>query len=549
VPSEYPSIQVAIDAANESDTIYVSSGTYNENVIINKSLTLTGEESSNTIISGSGTHTIQVTSNNVAISGFKIQNTDSDKACIFLSLVTSCIISSNIVKNGGNGIYLVNSNSITIANNTAIESNNIGIYLSNSNNNEIRGNNISNNNVNGIFLYSNSNNNTIYLNDFSNNVASNARDMNTNLWSYNQQGNYWDDYNDYDMNHDGIGDSPYIIDEDSKDMYPLGDFLSYNQKPIAYIDSISPNSANLGQTVSFHGHGTDDGVIIGWQWTSSKNGILGTSADITTSSLSVGSHTISFRVQDNDLDWSDYAIQILLINDPSTEENEQPEATIVTIDPGNSIEGESVYFHGYGVDTDGIVTGYAWRSSRDGDLSSSSSCTLTTLTAGSHTIYFKVRDNDGDWSSEVTRQITVEENTSKDVLPIAFIECSTTGIVNQSVRFDASKSNIPGVSNPVLSYSWSFGDGTSGSGQIITHSYPLIGNYTVTLWIEDSSNHKSSMTVDVSISEFSFNNDVNDNSTDMDNESNKKTPGFHVVLLLLSSSLIALLRRRMKKLA
>jgi len=48
----YSTIQDAIDAANESDTIYVYSGTYNENIVIEKSLNLTGEDRDSTIITG-----------------------------------------------------------------------------------------------------------------------------------------------------------------------------------------------------------------------------------------------------------------------------------------------------------------------------------------------------------------------------------------------------------------------------------------------------------------------------------------------------------------
>lgn len=43
VPSEYPTIQTAIDAAEDGDDIYVQAGTYKENIIVDKSVDLIGQ--------------------------------------------------------------------------------------------------------------------------------------------------------------------------------------------------------------------------------------------------------------------------------------------------------------------------------------------------------------------------------------------------------------------------------------------------------------------------------------------------------------------------
>ena len=91
---------------------------------------------------------------------------------------------------------------------------------------------------------------------------------------------------------------------------PLGTFTITvpNLLPIASIDSISPNPAQPpGDAIDFNGTGTDsDGNVVGWEWTSDVDGQLGTSEDfqISSDNLSVGEHTISFRVQDDDGSWS-----------------------------------------------------------------------------------------------------------------------------------------------------------------------------------------------------------------------------------------------------
>jgi len=75
VPDDYSTIQKAINAANSGDTIYVKAGTYYEHVIVNKSLSLIGENKSTTIIDGYGNGTVvKVTADNVAIMSFTIQN-------------------------------------------------------------------------------------------------------------------------------------------------------------------------------------------------------------------------------------------------------------------------------------------------------------------------------------------------------------------------------------------------------------------------------------------------------------------------------------------
>ena len=88
--------------------------------------------------------------------------------------------------------------------------------------------------------------------------------------------------------------------------------------PTAYIDSITPNPAEVGEEVSFTGHGEDsDGSVTGYRWDSSIDGLLNdTAASFTTSSLSEGVHTITFTVYDDDGADSEPVTHVLTVEMP-----------------------------------------------------------------------------------------------------------------------------------------------------------------------------------------------------------------------------------------
>ena len=184
-----------------------------------------------------------------------------------------------------------------------------------------------------------------------------------------------------------------------------------NVAPIANIGSINPNPADEGELVTFSGSGIDiDGTIIGYSWRSSIDEVLSTQASFSTDSLSEGTHIIYFRVQDNDNEWSPEVNSSLNVVIPGT--NIPPVATIESINPNPVEVGDEVTLVGSGTDTDGTITGYNWRSSIDGNLSGAASFSTTELSEATHTIYFRVQDNDNEWSQEVSRSLEVTEQSA-----------------------------------------------------------------------------------------------------------------------------------------
>jgi len=190
VPDNYTTIQVAVDNANEGDTIFVRAGTYYEHVNIDKALSLVGENNRNTIIDGnySGT-SVQVTTNNVTLKNFAIRNSEIG---IWLWSSHNVTLTDNIAANNSFGFFLSYSSDNVVSRNNVSHGSRYGIYFSYCSNNALTDNNIFSNNENGIHLWRSDynvfdgnfvfdNDNGIYLskadhNTFAGNVISNNGD-------------------------------------------------------------------------------------------------------------------------------------------------------------------------------------------------------------------------------------------------------------------------------------------------------------------------------------------------------------------------------------
>jgi len=86
--------------------------------------------------------------------------------------------------------------------------------------------------------------------------------------------------------------------------------------PIAVIESITPNPATQWlHSVDFVGRGTDDGEIVAYEWNSSLDGYLSNQAEFSEPAvlMSVGMHEISFKVLDDEGNWSKEAVGELSI--------------------------------------------------------------------------------------------------------------------------------------------------------------------------------------------------------------------------------------------
>jgi parallel beta-helix repeat protein len=194
---DYTTIQDAINA-NETlsgHTIFVDVGVYNETIVVNKSISIIGENRNNTVLNATettflpDTPMVNITANNVEMAEFNVvgwyfrkisasfcSNVTirdcriwSSGAAIVLSGASNCTIAENMVVGGGlegnNLIVLDGCSGCTIDNNTVLSACYDGIGLLSSNNNLVCNNQIHENNY-GVYL-SNAHENLVFNNNIS----------------------------------------------------------------------------------------------------------------------------------------------------------------------------------------------------------------------------------------------------------------------------------------------------------------------------------------------------------------------------------------------
>jgi parallel beta-helix repeat protein len=158
-----------------------------------------------------------------------IGNNVTNNSCgIFLNGPSNNTIIGNSITANNDGIRFDGCSNNTIIGNT-LTNNKRGIYLYVSPNNTIVGNLIQNNSVGLEFgsLYTRSSDNLIYSNNLIGNVNQVVYSYvlwgagASNIWDNGTTGNYWSNYNGTDNDGDGVGDTPYVINENNQDNYPL----------------------------------------------------------------------------------------------------------------------------------------------------------------------------------------------------------------------------------------------------------------------------------------------------------------------------------------
>lgn len=144
----------------------------------------------------------------------------------------SNLITKNDIPEGGTGMTFESSSfNVVIAN--KVTDHNFGAIrlqcafnkLQSSNNNSIIGNYLAHNGF-GVQIGNRlctAESNIFYHNVFVENEDAPRifNETSVNYWDNGKEGNFWDDYNSTDSNRDGIGDVPYVINENNIDNYPL----------------------------------------------------------------------------------------------------------------------------------------------------------------------------------------------------------------------------------------------------------------------------------------------------------------------------------------
>jgi PKD repeat protein len=320
---------------------------------------------------------------------------------------------------------------------------------------------------------------------------------------------------------------------------------TFNQPPKA-VFSTPITSSDVGETVSFSAAGSTDpdGYIVKYEW-DFGDGTTGEGLNVTHDYAAPGNYKVTLKVTDNggatsttalpsaqgtgmytvksgdtlmeisrkhfngDPQYWDEIANLNKIKDPNRiyvgqtlvlpegasliptatptapapEPGENQPPTAVISGPTSGPVGEALNFSGAGsTDPDGYIVKYEWDLG-DGTTGSGVNVTHSYGAADSYNVTLTVTDDGGSRGSATRNVQVTEQGGENQQPPKALISGPPKGSVGEVLNFSAAGSYDD--DGNIVSYKWDFGDGTTGSGINVTHSYGTADTYNVILTVTD----------------------------------------------------------------
>ncbi|HEY2432908.1 MAG TPA: PKD domain-containing protein [Vicinamibacterales bacterium] len=263
-------------------------------------------------------------------------------------------------------------------------------------------------------------------------------------------------------------------------------------KPDFVVPTVTVGNPTQFQATVVDASGADaTAQVSSYQWTFGDGG-SGSGRNVTHTYTKSGSFPVSLTITDS-LGRTQNVTHSLTIG-----QGQIPTATFVT-SPSSPIIDQQINFNASGSQAEPghTITSWAWNFG-DGTLADGPLVTHSYPLAGSYTVTLKTTDDAGRKSDLTSQAITVTNgNPAPD-----FTFNPSAPRAGQNVTFDGSPSQ-PFGGRTIVSYSWSFGDGGSGTGQVVNHSFPVVGGvattYNVLLTVTDSAGKTGSITKAITI--------------------------------------------------
>jgi PKD repeat protein len=247
--------------------------------------------------------------------------------------------------------------------------------------------------------------------------------------------------------------------------------------------TFTPLSPKVGDMVSFDASASSDpdGPIASYAW-DFGDGSSGTGRTAGHAYPMHGTYRVSLLVTDADGLVAEAFERVTVFAPPTAD---------FTFAPPGPLPGTVVSFDASASsDPDSSIVSYTWAFG-DGASGSGRLATHAYATHGSFTVRLTVTGSDG-LTGTISRTVRVLARPGA-----SFTFSPSKPVEGQVTTFDASASSDP--DGTIVSYAWTFGDGTTGSGRVVTHTYARYGTYVVALTVSDSDGLTGSTSLSVRI--------------------------------------------------